>query len=134
MAQCFCGCGDRAKGAGPRGANRMGKKTVAFNHDLRGALNLVVALDEADYFVGNAGPAIERLESLLVRGNDYVSFWAFFAHGNCMPSTADLLDGQREWYGWTKQVTLASRLALSEAVRAEHAVVAAAAATRAREK
>lgn len=108
MAKCFCGCGNKAKGVGPRGANKMGEKTLEFNQGLRYALG--VLREREDQFDGDVGPALERLEELLRRGADYEDFWAFFVHGGVVADTAELVDGRREWYEWTKDAKTLSAI------------------------
>jgi len=121
VAKCFCGCGEKVRGGGRRGANKMGHKTNDHNARLRRAHELLASLAAGGDAANDRQRLIARLESLLAIGDHYESFWAHLAHGNFMPSTAAFLEERREWYEWTKQVTVATRVALSEAARAENA-------------
>lgn len=89
----------------------MGENTVEFNQKLRYALGLVRESDRQGLYGGAAAPMIERLELMLGRGADFEEFWAFFAHGNRLPSTAGLVEGRRDWYEWTKDATKWATLA-----------------------
>ncbi len=112
MAKCFCGCGDRARGMGPRGANKMGEKTLAVSDKLRDAItHLREHAQEHVASGGDPGAMLAGLEDLLDAGAHYESFWAFYAHGNAMPSTSAFVEERREWYEWTKSVTQMAAIA-----------------------
>ncbi len=105
MPECFCGCGDDIRGFGPRGANKMGQKTVPVNDKLRAARALVSKRHAEDVYDRDPGPLLTHLDKNLALGNRWEAFWADFAHGGAMDSTAAFREDRREWYEWTKSAT-----------------------------
>ena len=91
MPECFCGCGDDIKGFGPRGAHKMGLKTVPVNDKLRAARVLCERTPRARPLRPRPGSVADahrrearpwrRLGSVLGRPR---SWWGDAQHG-CVP-------------------------------------------------
>ena len=105
MPKCFCGCGDDIGGFGPRGANKMGLKTVPVNDKLRAARALVSERHANNVYDKDPRPILALIDKNLARGAHWAAFWADFAHGGKMESTAAYREDRREWYEWTRSAT-----------------------------